>query len=338
MDISPKLLREVEFREQWRGYNPEEVDEFLERLALGLEELQTRLADALERASSAERRLLERTDEDEIRRTLVLAQRTATASVDEARAEADRLVRETETRCRQLVAEAEAQAAQLEAEIAQRRRTELGDLAEERAALQLDIDALRRFTEEQRSLLSEALRRLEDDLVLPEPPEVRDLTPIAPAGRVVEDVEPPPAVEPLSVEPAAAVEPEEPLTAPDPEPSVSTPEPAEDELADARAELAAALERAGVEPANRLFDDAAEGDATGQYDVLAEEAPESEPEQPAWNDEHDDDPFLAELRKAVVDTGPLGPRDDEQPPPTPVTDDDDGVAPGGFFRRGRRRG
>jgi DivIVA domain-containing protein len=47
MDISPKLLREVEFREQWRGYNPEEVDDFLERLALGLEELQSRLADAL---------------------------------------------------------------------------------------------------------------------------------------------------------------------------------------------------------------------------------------------------------------------------------------------------
>ena len=68
MDISPKLLREVEFREQWRGYNPEEVDEFLERLALGLEELQARLADALERATAAERKLLDRSDEDEIRR------------------------------------------------------------------------------------------------------------------------------------------------------------------------------------------------------------------------------------------------------------------------------
>ena len=322
MDISPKLLREVEFREQWRGYNPEEVDEFLERLALGLEELQSRLADALERASNAERRLLERTDEDEIRRTLVLAQRTAVASMDEARAEAERMVQETEARCRQLVAEAEAQSARLEADIAQRRRTEIGDLAEERAALQLDIDALRAFAEEQRSQLSEALRRLEDDLVLPAPPAVADVAPLPPAGEVIEEVGPPPEPEP---EPEPEVEPE-----------------ADDELAEARAELAAALERAGVEPGARVFDDAEGGDPTEHFDVLAEEVQESEgveeAEQPAWRDEHDDDPFLAELRKAVVDTGPLGPRDDDPAPAAATHDDDEGVSPGGFFRRGRRRG
>ena len=60
MDLSPKLLTDVQFREQWRGYNPDEVDEFLERVAAGVEELQQRLTDALERASNAERRLLER--------------------------------------------------------------------------------------------------------------------------------------------------------------------------------------------------------------------------------------------------------------------------------------
>lgn len=352
MDISPKLLREVEFREQWRGYNPEEVDEFLERLALGLEELQQRLADALERASNAERRLLERNDEDEIRRTLVLAQRTAVASMDEARAEAERLVQETEERCRSLVADAEAQSAQLEADIAERRRTELGDLAEQRAALQVDIEELRRFTDEQRSTLQAALRSqlewLDTSMVVGASPPVADIAPVPAdpdraAGEsqvaAVDDDADPLVAELLEV-PGI---PEEPFVV-DAEPDAE-PAPDVDELAEARAELAAALARAGAEPDDlpgdppTVFDD----DATGHYDVLAEApapaAADADPEAPAWRDD-DDDPFLAELRKAVADTGPLGPRDDD-PPPAPVhhdRDDGDDGSSAGFFRRGRRRG
>ena len=40
MDISPRLLREVQFSEAWRGYDRGDVDDFLERLAIGLEEMQ----------------------------------------------------------------------------------------------------------------------------------------------------------------------------------------------------------------------------------------------------------------------------------------------------------
>jgi cell division initiation protein len=335
MDISPKLLREVEFREQWRGYNPEEVDDFLERLALGLEELQSRLADALERATTAERRLLDQTDQDELRRTLVLAQRTATATVDEARAEAERLVQETEARCRQLVADAEAQASQLDAEIEARRRDELGGLADEHARLRAEVDELRRFADDQRARIAGALRELEGGLAVAEPPAATHVAPIAA----------PPAADPVADvvdddEPVVIDEPEEPFV-------IEEEEPAADDLADARAELAAALERAGVgtDDAPTVFDDAA--DDTGQFDVLADvdvDDDDDDAEQPAWRDEHDDDPFLAELRKAVVDTGPLGPRDDD-PSPVGTTrpdadgdDDDDGLSSGGFFRRGRRRG
>ena len=77
MDLTPRLLTEVEFREEWRGYNRKDVNDFLDRVADAVGELQERLRDASERATQAERRLLERSDEDEIRRTLVLAQRTA---------------------------------------------------------------------------------------------------------------------------------------------------------------------------------------------------------------------------------------------------------------------
>jgi hypothetical protein len=67
--------------------------------------------------------------------------------------------------------------------------------------------------------------------------------------------------------------------------------PTADEVQHAREELVDALRRAGVEPvedapANTIvFDDADEDEG--------------------------DDPFLAELRRAVTDDAPLGPRDDE---------------------------
>lgn len=362
MDLSPKLLTEIRFREQWRGYNPEEVDEFLERVAAGLEETQHRLAEALERASNAERRLLERSDEDEVRRTLVLAQRTAVTAMEEARTEADRMVSETESRCRQLVAEATSQAARLDAEIALRRRTELGDLAEHRAALQLDIDTLRQFVEDERARLADALRFqldwFEGGYRMTSPPVVSDVAAPAPA----------PAVETRAPE-IGEPEPGEPDPEPEPESDPAT--SAVDELRLARAELSDALRRAGVEPEEAidepdrafaplsaaspedlddepplllqpvrpaLFDDGA--DATGSYDVLGEEPPvvaepEPEAEDVQWKDDEDDDPFLAELRRAVIDTEPLGPRDHQAPIEHDLHDDTE--SSGGFFRRGRRR-
>src|SRR5258707_1112581 len=40
MEISAKVLREVEFRDRLRGYDTDEVDEFLEEVAVAVEELQ----------------------------------------------------------------------------------------------------------------------------------------------------------------------------------------------------------------------------------------------------------------------------------------------------------
>src|SRR5258707_14832643 len=37
--IEPRTLRQVDFRFRSRGYNPDDVDDFLERLAMGLEAL-----------------------------------------------------------------------------------------------------------------------------------------------------------------------------------------------------------------------------------------------------------------------------------------------------------
>ena len=343
MDLSPKLLTDVQFREQWRGYNPEEVDEFLERVAAGVGEMQHRLNDAVERASNAERRLLERSDDDEIRRTLVLAQRTAAASVEEARAEADRLVTETDARCRALVAEAEAEAARLDSEITTRRESELHNLAEERAALQDDIEVLQRFVDSERTRLANMLRHhlesFEHGYVMGDAPEVSDPAPApvitrAPArlrARDDVDVTPTPVVAEVDDDDDEVDIDEVDIDEVDESPAAD--ESGVDELRQAREELADALRRAGVEPLP-LAPDAGDEEAGAPieaYDPLGEE-----PDEPLWRDEaDDDDPFLAELRRAVVDTEPLGPRDHVVPPDQ--GDFDDEVPSGGFLRR-RRRG
>jgi cell division initiation protein len=183
MDISPKTIREVEFREKLRGYNPDEVDEFLERVAAGLEILLERLRQATERAVRAEQRATEVGEgDDAMRRTLVLAQRTADAAVQEAKEQAA-----------QLVAHAEAQAQAVRAEAAEHARRTIEDATKEawsqvarleagRDELREEITALQRHLEGERArvraALHEAIRRVDDTLPTvgePPPPATIDL-------------------------------------------------------------------------------------------------------------------------------------------------------------------
>jgi DivIVA domain-containing protein len=327
VDLTPKALTDAEFREAWRGYNRDDVDEFLERVAAGVGELQQRLAQATSRVSDAERKLLDRTEDDELRRTLVLAQRTADASIAEARAEAAKLVEETEERCRSLVADAESQAAALEAEIEDRRHRELGGLATQRDALQADIDALREHLAQERDRVVAGLREqlawFESSFRAHDTPEVSDV-----------EVAHAPAAE---VEMRAATF----VDAPDVEASDVDDEPeVDEELRSAREGLEDALRRAGLDDLVAsdderppLFDDRA-GEPTGAHEALDDD----DDEEPEWRPEgpSEDDPFLAELRRAVGDTEPLGPRDHDDDVAAGIDLGSEDDAPGGFLRRRRR--
>ena len=341
MELSPRLLRDVEFGEQWRGYNQAEVDEFLERVAAALDSLVARFQETTARAEAAERRLLERGDDDEIRRTLVLAQRTAAAAVEEARAEAERIVAAADAQVAERLAASEERLRTLEEEIQQRTRDELAALDAQRQALLADVDALGAFVDEHRNRLAGELRR---ELAWLERPELQ--VP-APPGLQADDV---PSSTPPAVEPAPEVDVEaEPGPASEPEAPAAEEAPAgSDDIAAAREELERAL--SGMEevedpsPGRQIFDVLADpeeppaGDVTGVFDVLAE-ADEHDDADLQWRDEppapagsDDDDPFLAELRKAITDDDPLGPRDH-----VALDDEDSEPAGSGWFRR-RHRG
>lgn len=170
MDLTPELLRTVEFNDAKKGgYDHDEVDEFLDRAAADLarqheqlRDLEGQITAAERRASEAEAQAKDHSDSDEtLRRTLVLAQRTADAAIKEAQDDATRIVGEARQKADGLIASAEEQVRRevgatrdrLQAEIRElegrrsqlhERITELsGHLDSERDRIGVQLDALR---------------------------------------------------------------------------------------------------------------------------------------------------------------------------------------------------
>jgi cell division initiation protein len=315
MDVSPKTLREVEFREKMRGYHPEDVDQFLERVAAGIEVLQDRLRQAIERAQRAEQAATEAGgNDDALRRTLLLAQRTADLAVQEGREQAARIVAAAEQQFQAKLTDAEQRAQSMVSEAEHRAQSTLGDaerransmvseaeqnarrghedaLIEVRAELarlevtrqrvQTDIDAMSRWVGEHRSALrsalEEALARVEQINVSPPP---------APGAPYLPD----------NHQPAAAAE-GGPAVAPRPAPADANPAWAPP-----------------VGPAMPASPAAAPAAAP----------PRAEQDTLAWKPEEQDganvaeggdaDPYFAELRRAISDRDPLGPPEEDTHP------------------------
>jgi cell division initiation protein len=192
MDVTPQVLHDVEFRSKVRGYDPDEVDDFLERVAVGVSQLHAKLKEATDRAEAAEARAADlearppSSDADEtLKRTLVLAQRTADAAIKEAeeqaaktvgdaQEEADRLVGDAETTAARLREDAEADARRTADESRQRLVEEITGLEATRDAVQSDVGALDQHHQAQvarlRSAIGDFQRLLDDPEALRETP------------------------------------------------------------------------------------------------------------------------------------------------------------------------
>jgi len=199
MDVTPKAFRDVQFREKLRGgYHPEDVDEFLEQAALGVEVLTERLQQATERAERAEKAASEAsTTDDSLKRMLLLAQRTVDQAVKEAHDDADKLlaeargqVRDAHNEADRVLADAHAQAETIVADAEERGRAAYeGHLAEGRANVELASSALQQAQQEAEALrswvdvnkahllglLSDAAATVENAGLLSEPPPVSSL-------------------------------------------------------------------------------------------------------------------------------------------------------------------
>ena len=160
MEITSKELREVEFRERLRGYDTTEVDEFLERVAIAVDEMQAKLRESAERAERAERQPRERvsTDDDEtLRRTLVLAQRTADMAIREAQEEAAQLLDRARAEGESILDHANETARRVTAEGQRQLQAEVERLTAQRDELRTDVRTLCDLLDNERERLSEAL-------------------------------------------------------------------------------------------------------------------------------------------------------------------------------------
>ena len=154
MDLTPDVLRGIEFRRKGRGYDIDDVDAFRERVEVWVGEAQTRLREATTKLDEAEKRAREaeersRTNvesDETIQRTLLLAQRTADSAVAEAEETAGRKVAEAEAEAERLTTEArthrERAIADAEADVREAVDLKRAELLDELTALERDRDAL----------------------------------------------------------------------------------------------------------------------------------------------------------------------------------------------------
>lgn len=135
MDVTATDVEQVRFPQGRKGYDPDVVDQFLDRVAASLRNMDERLRELAARNQSLEAQLNEQRESEAImRRTLQVAQRAADETVAEAQA-----------RARELVATAEARAQETERRTAERVRELEVQLQKQRQLAEADIEALRQY-------------------------------------------------------------------------------------------------------------------------------------------------------------------------------------------------
>jgi len=180
MEITGKVLREVEFRDRLRGYDTDEVDEFLEEVAVAVDELHQRLTQQATRVAPAqeareahpesEQKAEQGFDDDAIRRTLILAQRTADLAVREANEEASAIIESARREAHDLVAQASENARRIRQEADEDFSTRVNVQLAQREQLENDVRTLGSLVSEERGRLADSLqtvlRYVVDNLVV----------------------------------------------------------------------------------------------------------------------------------------------------------------------------
>ena len=177
-------LRTVEFRLGLKGYNVDEVDEYLDKAAQEAEGLQEHVRQLNERLRQASERIaqLEREkraapvvaegdqagaaseaaalSDETLQRTLLLAQKFVDQTKRESEAEAAAVIAQAEESARAAIAAAEATAAQLQTEAHLKLRDEVTRLEATRTELAADVESMARHLESERSRLRGALSEI----------------------------------------------------------------------------------------------------------------------------------------------------------------------------------
>jgi DivIVA domain-containing protein len=190
MDISPQTIRSTGFKTVKKGYDPDEVESFRNQVASAVETAQNQATAMEARARAAVAKLQEVSqqmagsprdaapashsgDTEVISRTLLLAQRTADATIAEARGEADnitahareeasRVLDSARTMATKTVEESRADARRAVEDERVRAENEVQALLARRDFLLGDVDHLEQYLQAQRERLRDAAVQLQE--------------------------------------------------------------------------------------------------------------------------------------------------------------------------------
>jgi len=229
MADTPHLLTDVKFSERRKGYDPEEVDNFLERVSTAVAQLQDKLREATTRAEEADTKIADaeksrtvaeaqveklkadlaqapvgggHADVDSASKVLLLAQKTADAAIEEANATAAKTVADAKAKALTVVAEAEQDAERVRTDarrqadqLVQERSTavleEVRGLEDVRDQLNRDVEALNRHLDEQRAAVRGGIESLQR--VIDDPSALRSAPTPGLSGASLADVRPVPS-------------------------------------------------------------------------------------------------------------------------------------------------
>ena len=176
-----ETLRTVEFRLGLKGYNVDEVDEYLEKAAVEAEALQEQMRQLTDRLRQASERIAQLEGErreaaasgapaaaaaapaaepvadDSLQRTLLLAQKFVDQAKRESEAEAAEVIAQAEDRARATLAQADERARQMVTDAERRLREEVTRLEGMRTQLASDVENMARHLEAERSRLRTSL-------------------------------------------------------------------------------------------------------------------------------------------------------------------------------------
>jgi cell division initiation protein len=124
MPLTPIDIQQKTFGPELRGYNMDEVDDFLDEVVVALKDYDQRLRDAEDRIRALEAELSTRgEDESAISRALVAAQKQADNVIIDAKADAEKIRRDAQGEADQLRADRDAERMSLTQDIARMRAT-----------------------------------------------------------------------------------------------------------------------------------------------------------------------------------------------------------------------
>jgi cell division initiation protein len=166
MELSAREIHNKQFHDQWRGYNQEEVDDFLDRVAEVLDRTERENAMMRQRVRELEQAVSSsREAEEMLKKTLLTAQQAAEEAIGKAKAKAEQLITEAEERAKEARRESEERVAAAEVDARRKTMDAERDFAQKKRDLDANLERLRAYETELkqrlRAFLHEQLRGLD---------------------------------------------------------------------------------------------------------------------------------------------------------------------------------